>query len=440
MSSAPRRAGVAVASEKENLSMHDNDSSDDEFREVCDTLDTATALPAHLPKKSPQIGLPMKVTKKVSVRRCDASQTGFVGLPPEWERALIGAGITRKDVLEHPQVVRDIFQFHAGGRRRDSPSKKPGDAAATPPRLPRKYALRLSGRYPSIHESDPSEMYADLKKVGEGGAGTVFVATDRASPQRTVAVKRVPVRNRKEMEALEHEIFMMHSTRHPNIVQVHESYLFQDQFWIVMEYMDGGGLTDLLYDLEDHHESLTEGQIAYICGEVLKGLAQVHSLQRIHRDVKSDNCLLSCATGAIKLADFGYCAQLTEERAKRTTCVGTPYWMAPELIRSQEYDAKVDVWSLGILAIECAEGEPPWICETPLRAMFLITTRGPPRLRKPHAWSAPFHDFLGKCLAMNPADRWTVNQLLQHEFLHIAAPASELAQRVRCMKMRKAQA
>eukprot|EP00166_Cyanidium_caldarium_P004857 ctg_544.g307 len=209
MSPATRRAGVAVASEKENFGVHDNDSSDDEFREVCDTLDAATAPPAHPPEKSPQIGLPMKVTKKVSVRRCDASQTGFAGLPPEWERALIGAGITRRDVLEHPQVVRDIFQFHAGGRRRDSSSTKPGDAAATPPRLPRKYALRLSGRCPSIHESDPSEMYAGLKKPAahrggqtragaqpqrDGGAGARDLHdAQHPSPQYCASARVVPV-------------------------------------------------------------------------------------------------------------------------------------------------------------------------------------------------------------------------------------------------------
>ncbi|KAF6004305.1 p21 protein (Cdc42 Rac)-activated kinase [Cyanidiococcus yangmingshanensis] len=412
--------------------------------------------------EAPLIGTPIKVQKMVSVRRDLASETGFSGLPREWECLLVGNGITRAEVLTHPQVVRDIMDFHkrqpgtviessplikdsslsdaqgaqkginmAGGEA-GSPTA-PGD----PDSAVANRALRSSGRFPAIHERDPGEVYVRLRKVGEGAMGTVYVAASRGDPSRIVAMKRVEVKSERVMNALEQEIFMMHSTRHANIVQVYEAYLHRNLMWIVLEYMDGGSLTDLLYDLAEHREQLTEPQIAYVCREVLLALAQLHRLHRIHRDIKSDNCLLSQSSGAIKLADFGYCAQLTPERDKRTTCVGTPFWMAPELIRSLEYDYKVDVWSLGILAIECAEGEPPWIKETPLRAMFLITTRGPPKLGDEARWSAQFHHFLHTCLAMQPIDRWSVDRLLGHPFIQTACTAREFAELIQRYLRRK---
>jgi protein-serine/threonine kinase len=410
--------------------------------------------------EKPQIGTPIKVQKKVSVRRDLTTETGFSGLPREWERLLVGNGITRADVLTHPQIVRDIMDFHQrqpgadlmlapttnlGLLKEASHTQKAGHGivaemqtlASESKKTQAPPALRTSGRFPAIHERDPSDVYVRLRKVGEGAMGTVYVAASRSDPSRIVALKRVEVKSKQVMDALEQEIFMMHSTQHANIVQVFEAYLHRNFMWIVMEYMDGGSLTDLLFDLAEHKEQLTEPQIAYVCREVLVALGQLHRLHRIHRDIKSDNCLLARSSGSIKLADFGYCAQLTAERDKRTTCVGTPFWMAPELIRSLEYDYKVDVWSLGILAIECAEGEPPWIRETPLRAMFLITTRGPPKLGDPARWSAQFHHFLHACLAMQPMDRWCVDRLVTHPFIETACSAREFAELVQRCQRRK---
>jgi serine/threonine protein kinase len=139
-----------------------------------------------------------------------------------------------------------------------------------------------------------------------------------------------------------------------------------------MEYMGGGCLTVIL----EQYDSLRmrEDHIARVCMDTLEALAYMHDLHRIHRDIKSDNILLS-STGVVKIADFGYAAQLTEKKRKRNTIVGTPYWMAPELIRGQSYDVKVDLWSLGIMVMEMAEGEPPYMDFPPLRALFLITTK-----------------------------------------------------------------
>lgn len=138
-----------------------------------------------------------------------------------------------------------------------------------------------------------------------------------------------------------------------------------------MELVDGGCLTDVIVDMEPFPEKM----IAFVCRESLKGLAYLHKDFRLHRDIKSDNILMG-RNGEVKIADFGFAVNLTSEQDKRKSVVGTPYWMAPELIRGQKYDDKVDVWSLGITAIEMAELEPPYLNEPPLRALLLITTNG----------------------------------------------------------------
>lgn len=132
----------------------------------------------------------------------------------------------------------------------------------------------------------------------------------------------------------------------------------------------------------------------------------------IHRDIKSDNILIG-SRGEVKIADFGYAAQLTQQKTKRNTIVGTPYWMAPELIRGQNYDTKVDIWSLGIMIMEMAEGEPPYMEFPPLRALFLITTKGIPDLKDPGKWSSPFRQFVALCLEKDPEKRPDADELLK---------------------------
>jgi len=190
-----------------------------------------------------------------------------------------------------------------------------------------------------------------------------------------------------------------------------------------MEYMGGGCLTEVLEQFE--HLQMTEEQIALVCRDTLKGLQYIHSLHRIHRDIKSDNLLLG-SDGTVKLADFGYAAQLTQEKSKRNTIVGTPYWMAPELIRGQNYDQKVDIWSLGIMVMEMAEGEPPYMEFPPLRALFLITTKGIPDLKEQHQWSSEFKDFVKKCLDKEVDSRPNAETLLKHPFLKKAGSYKDI--------------
>jgi len=205
-----------------------------------------------------------------------------------------------------------------------------------------------------------------------------------------------------------------------------------------MEYMDAGSLTDIV-DAYDLGIRLNEPQIARVCYEVLQGLLYLHNNNRIHRDIKSDNVLVS-SNGSIKLADFGYTAQLTRERINRTTAVGTPYWMAPEVIRGQQYKLNVDIWSLGIMIMEMAEGNPPYIEHPPLRAVFLITTKGIPGLKHISRWTTQFIDFLDLCLTTDPDVRPHSIDLLKHEYLNTLSSSLEVydsVQKVREIKCRE---
>jgi len=282
--------------------------------------------------------------------------------------------------------------------------------------LPAESSLTLADL---VSKDDPTRIYKSMTKIGEGAAGEVFVATNVRS-QLKVAVKKMEISN-DNVKLLVTEIGIMKTSKHPNIVDYVDSYIVEDrEMWVVMEYMGGGCLTDVLEAFDSVH--MTEAQIAYVSRETLKALAYIHSLHRIHRDIKSDNILLSL-DGYIKLADFGYAAQLTEKQSKRNTVVGTPYWMAPELIRGHDYGTKVDIWSLGIMMIEMAEGEPPYMEYPPLRALFLITTKGIPPLKDTAKWSRDFHDFFAKTLDTNVQSRPEANDLLKHPFLLRACEA-----------------
>lgn len=264
-----------------------------------------------------------------------------------------------------------------------------------------------------IKNVNPTELYTDIVKVSEGASGEVFLATE-IKTGRKVAIKKMAL-NKKNMNIVATEIQIMMTSKHENIVEYIGSYIHEKMLWVAMEYMDEGCLTGIL-DLFPCGIRMTEAEISYVIRENLKGLAYLHSMHRIHRDIKSDNILLN-SKGEVKIADFGYAAQLTKQKTKRATIVGTPYWMAPELIRGLEYDHKVDVWSLGIMIMEMAEGEPPYMDYPPLRALFFITTKGIPELKEPDLWSSEFKNFIYSCLRNNPEERPTCEELLNHQFI-----------------------
>ncbi|CAI2175069.1 6096_t:CDS:10 [Funneliformis geosporum] len=253
-------------------------------------------------------------------------------------------------------------------------------------------------------EGNPELFYTNLVKIGQGASGGVYTAYQKGT-NLSVAIKRMNLEQQPKKDLIINEILVMRESKHKNIVNFIDSYLYAGELWVIMEYMEGGSLTDVVTT-----NIMSEGQIARVCIETLKGLNHLHEKGVIHRDIKSDNVLLSLQ-GDIKLTDFGFCAQINEHNNKRTTMVGTPYWMAPEVVTRKEYGPKVDIWSLGIMAIEMIEGEPPYLNENPLRALYLIATNGTPQLQNPNGISQQFRLFLNECLEVDTERRPTASEL-----------------------------
>ncbi|GJZ55487.1 serine/threonine-protein kinase dst1, partial [Tanacetum coccineum] len=247
----------------------------------------------------------------------------------------------------------------------------------------------------------------------KGSYGSVYKARDLKTSEM-VAIKVISLSEGEEgYEEIRGEIEMLQQCSHPNVVRYLGSYQGEEYLWIVMEYCGGGSVADLM-NVTD--EPLEECQIAYICKEALKGLSYLHSIFKVHRDIKGGNILLT-EQGEVKLGDFGVAAQLTRTMSKRNTFIGTPHWMAPEVIQESRYDGKVDVWALGVSAIEMAEGLPPRSNVHPMRVLFMISIEPAPMLEDKEKWSLVFHDFIAKCLTKDPRIRPTASELLKHKFI-----------------------
>ncbi|KAJ3319750.1 signal transducing kinase of the PAK [Boothiomyces sp. JEL0866] len=277
---------------------------------------------------------------------------------------------------------------------------------------------------------DPKRFYSNLKKIGQGASGGVFIAKHMESGN-SVAIKQMNLNEQPKKELIVNEILVMNSAKNKNIVNFIDSFLVQGDLWVVMEYMEGGSLTDTI-----QINYMTEEQIAIVCREVLEGLAHLHSKGIIHRDIKSDNILLGM-DGQIKITDFGFCATIGDGQAKRNTMVGTPYWMAPEVVTRKEYGPKIDVWSLGIMAIEMLEGEPPYLNENPIRALYLIATNGTPSLQDPESASEKFKDFLLCALKVQVSERYSTEELLVHPFVLNSKPIKTLIPLIQSTKSAK---
>ncbi|KAM8920978.1 serine/threonine-protein kinase PAK 6 [Pelodytes ibericus] len=268
-----------------------------------------------------------------------------------------------------------------------------------------KTALRMV-----VDQGDPRLLLEDYVKIGEGSTGVVCIAREKHSG-RQVAVKMMDLRKQQRRELLFNEVVIMRDYQHANVVEMYKSYLVGEELWVLMEFVQGGALTDIVSQTR-----LNEEQIATVCKSVLQALEYLHSQGVIHRDIKSDSILLTL-DGRVKLSDFGFCAQISKDIPKRKSLVGTPYWMAPEVIMRSSYGTEVDIWSLGIMVIEMVDGEPPYFSDSPVQAMKMLRDSPPPKLRNSHKVSPILRDFLERMLVREAGERATAQELLDHFFL-----------------------
>uniref|UniRef100_A0A674MZG6 non-specific serine/threonine protein kinase n=1 Tax=Takifugu rubripes TaxID=31033 RepID=A0A674MZG6_TAKRU len=280
-----------------------------------------------------------------------------------------------------------------------------------------------------VDPGDPRTYLDNYIKIGEGSTGIVCIATVKTTG-KLVAVKKMDLRKQQRRELLFNEVVIMRDYHHENVVEMYNSYLVGDELWVVMEFLEGGALTDIVT-----HTRMNEEQIATVCLSVLKALSVLHKQGVIHRDIKSDSILLT-HDGRVKLSDFGFCAQVSKEVQKRKSLVGTPYWMAPELISRLPYGPEVDIWSLGIMVIEMVDGEPPYFNEPPLKAMKMIRDNLPPKLKNLHKVSPLLKGFLDRMLVRDPAQRAVASEILKHPFLTKAGPPSCIVPLMRQNRMR----
>ncbi|KAL3856144.1 hypothetical protein ACJMK2_010932 [Sinanodonta woodiana] len=287
-----------------------------------------------------------------------------------------------------------------------------GQFKVTMPSLPKPGSLKDPDIAALFSVDDPEKIFTDLREIGHGSFGAVYFARNVVTKE-IVAIKKMSYNGKQSAEKWQDiikEVTFLRQVKHKNTIEYKGCYLREHTAWLVMEYCLGSA-SDIL---EVHKKPLKEVEIEAICQDTLEGLVYLHNQNKIHRDIKAGNILLT-EIGTVKLADFGSASMI----CPANSFVGTPYWMAPEVILAMDegqYDGKADVWSLGITCIELAERKPPLFNMNAMSALYHIAQNDSPTLAGGE-WSDDFRDFVASCLAKNPTARPTAQQLLQHIFL-----------------------
>ncbi|KAL7592685.1 hypothetical protein Lser_V15G35156 [Lactuca serriola] len=260
--------------------------------------------------------------------------------------------------------------------------------------------------------------FSNIELIGRGSFGDVYKGFDKEN-NKEVAIKVIDLEESEdEIEDIQKEIAVLQQCRSPYITEYYGSYLHKTKLWIIMEYMAGGSVADLIQP----NQPLDEMSISCILRDLLLAIEYLHNEGKIHRDIKAANILLN-ESGDVKVADFGVSAQLTRTISRRKTFVGTPFWMAPEVIQNSEgYNEKADIWSLGITATPLADLHP-------MRVLFIIPRESPPQLDE--HFSRPMKEFVSLCLKKSPSERPSAKELLKHRFIRNARKTSKLLERIR---------
>ncbi|KAM9809192.1 STE20-like serine/threonine-protein kinase isoform X2 [Syngnathus typhle] len=277
---------------------------------------------------------------------------------------------------------------------------------------------RKKKQYQHVHRDlNPEDIWDIIGELGDGAFGKVYKAQNKLNGT-LAAAKVIDTKTEDELEDYMVEIEILASCDHQHIVKLLDAFYFEGKLWILIEFCAGGAVDAIMLELE---RPLTEPQIRVVCRQTLEALVYLHENKIIHRDLKAGNILLSLE-GEVKLADFGVSAKNTKTLQRRDSFIGTPYWMAPEVVmcetsKDRPYDYKADIWSLGVTLIELAQIEPPNHEMNPMRVLLKIAKAEPPTLMQPSRWTPEFNDFLRRALDKNVDNRWGPLQLLQHPFV-----------------------